>query len=186
MASDNLFPIEKVVERALTFSRLSADCLATGHLFQGPLQELQACTRLGLSCDDKSAIITSVLVGGPAFNSKRVYEGDQIIGIDGNSVSPEHVRSSLQDGDMHGSVVELLLKRTSGEIESVKLQRMSRIRSKMFEFFAKVEDLTKKEIIRQTKTNDGEVNVHEYMEQMLDLWNDMMREQQVRNFKSKQ
>jgi len=187
MASDNLFPIEKVVERALTFSRLSADCLATGHFFQGHLlQELEACKRLGLSCDDKSAIITSVLVGGPAFNSKRVYEGDQIIGVDGNSVSPEHVRSSLQDGDMHGSVVELLLKRTSGEIESVKLQRMSRIRSKMFEFFAKVEDLTKKEIIRQTKNNDGEVNVHEYMEQMLDVWNDMMREQQVRNFKSKQ
>jgi hypothetical protein len=54
----------------------------------------------------------------------------------------------------------------------------------MFEFFAKVEDLTKKEIIRRTKTNDEEVNVHEYMEQILDLWNDMMREQQVRNFKS--
>lgn len=60
-----------------------------------------------------SGLVSAVLVGGPAFNSKRIFKGDQIIAVDGNATSPQHILSALKGLDTPGSLVILTLKRTS-------------------------------------------------------------------------
>jgi C-terminal processing protease CtpA/Prc len=53
-------------------------------------------TTVGISYDDKSAIVQNTLVGGPAFNSKMVHRGDKIVSIDGVAAKPGDILSMLK------------------------------------------------------------------------------------------
>jgi C-terminal processing protease CtpA/Prc len=70
-------------------------------------------TTVGLSFDDMTAKVTGVMVGGPAFNSKKINKDDVIVKIDGQQVQGNQVLDLLRGSDQPGSVVEITLKRTS-------------------------------------------------------------------------
>jgi len=47
---------------------------------------MQYSTTVGIFYDDHTFIIKGTAVGGPAFNSRKVYAGDKITAIDGTPV----------------------------------------------------------------------------------------------------
>ena len=71
-------------------------------------------TTIGIQFDDKTCIILNCLVGGPAFNSKKVLKGDTILTIDGQDPIKDDAYNLLKGIDKPDSVVSLGLKRASG------------------------------------------------------------------------
>jgi C-terminal processing protease CtpA/Prc len=77
---------------------------------------------VGIAFDDKSCVITNVLVGGPAFNSKKVFKGDKIVSVDSDPVVGGDVVPRLEGSDDPGSVVMIgLQKNDSNIVEELNL-----------------------------------------------------------------
>ena len=70
-------------------------------------------TTVGLCFDERTCSVTSVMVCGPAFNSKKVQKGDTIVAVDGQKVSGNQISCMLIGSDKPGSVVEVTLKKPS-------------------------------------------------------------------------
>jgi C-terminal processing protease CtpA/Prc len=116
----------------------------TLHLREGNTQNAHAggngpVTTLGIMFDEMTRVVENVLVGGPAFNSQKVFKGDTILSIDGQDASQGDLGTMLRGKDKPDSIVTIGLKRVSGNVEDVKLQRMvsSQLAEKreMFELF---------------------------------------------------
>jgi chromosome segregation ATPase len=130
-------------------------------------------TTVGIAFDGKTCVIENVLVGGPAFNSKKVFKGDKIVSIDSVPVEGKDIIPRLKGSDAPGSVVVVgLQKRHSSNVEQVKLRRMENTqiadKRQIFELFTKLIDTSRK---RRDKESE------EYTTEALDLWTAEMLEQ---------
>jgi hypothetical protein len=116
------------VDHVFELIRLTKDLIGTelmcSHAVVGSPTKGNATT-IGIMFDDKTYIIENTLVGGPAFNSKKVFKGDIIVSVDGTQVNGENIMGLLKGVDKPESVVTIGLKRTSGNVEEVKLRRMA-------------------------------------------------------------
>ena len=72
-----------------------------------------AGTTIGISYDEGDRRVTAVMVGGPAFNSKRVFKGEEIVAVDGRKVIGSELMTLLKGSDKPGSAVELTLLTTA-------------------------------------------------------------------------
>ena len=70
-------------------------------------------TTIGISYDEGDRRVTAVMVGGPAFNSKRVFKGEEIVAVDGRKVIGSELMTLLKGSDKPGSAVELTLLTTA-------------------------------------------------------------------------
>ena len=73
----------------------------------------ESVTSVGISFVEGDASVSNVMVGGPAFNSRRVHKGDVIVGVDGKTTIGSDLKSLLIGVDTPGSVVELTLRKAS-------------------------------------------------------------------------
>ena len=55
--------------------------------------------------------IDSITVGGSAFVSGQIMQGDEVIAIDGKKISPHNIRSELVGSDIPGSNAIFLIRR---------------------------------------------------------------------------
>ena len=168
------------LERAIQLTTFAKELVAKEHWCDhtntGTQSNALAITTIGIAFDDKSCVISNVLVGGPAFNSKQVFKGDKIVSIDGDPVRGGDIIPKLKGSDVPGSVVimELSRKDKDGKIilVEVKLRRManSQIADKrqIFELFTKLIDKSKK-----NRDTDSET----FTKDALDLWTAEMLEQ---------
>ena len=99
-------------------------------------------TTIGIMFDAKCRVIEYVLVGGPAYNSNNVFQGDTIMSVDGQDASTSDLETLLRGIDEPDSLVTLGLMRESGEVEAVTLRRMDTMKledkREMFDLFAKL------------------------------------------------
>jgi len=131
---------------------------------------------IGLSYEDKNCTITGILAGGPAFNTKKMNKGDILVAID-NTVcagNEKRIGELLLGNDQPGSVCILRIQSVaSGQIEDIALQReaVEKLADKraMFDLITRITDRLKK---------DQDTEGVNYAEQVLDLWNQMMQEEQ--------
>jgi hypothetical protein len=137
MERDDQKSSEQVVPRPLPecpdSGRLAAPPLPVVSLLQQEIEpaadaarkELQLAT-IGIEYDSRSAAITAVLFGGPAYLSKKVYIGDVIRGINGRRItSGADVEALLKGAHPPGSTVRLVLRRSFGQEEEVTLRRIA-------------------------------------------------------------
>ena len=93
-----------------------------------PAESLLTKTTMGLALDPESFRVTRVLIGGPAYMSGKIAEGDVLISIDGLRLGDqrEDVTKLITGSDEPGSkcVVEVKGAKTS-RTESITLQRMA-------------------------------------------------------------
>ena len=163
------------VRRAVELTKLAKELVAKEHLSDHKSilrvnRESDHVTTLGIMFDQKTRIISNMLVGGPASNSKNIFKGDTIVSIDGNDLPDGNIQDMLVGSDKPDSVITLGLKRSrTGKVDEVKLRRMSIRRltdkTRMFELLTKLSNCTKFDLF-QRKDRDAERHVHEVIE----LW----------------
>ena len=163
------------VRRAVELTKLAKELVAKEHLSDHKSilrvnRESDHVTTLGIMFDQKTRIISNMLVGGPASNSKNIFKGDTIVSIDGNDLPDGNIQDMLVGSDKPDSVITLGLKRSrTGKVDEVKLRRMSIRRltdkTRMFELLTKLSDCTKFDLF-QPKGRDAERHVQEVIE----LW----------------
>jgi C-terminal processing protease CtpA/Prc len=70
--------------------------------------------------------ILNLMVGGPAFNSKKISKGDEVCAIDGvNNLKGPQITAALKGSNIAGTKVTLTIKRRlTGEVEDVPLTRV--------------------------------------------------------------
>jgi chromosome segregation ATPase len=84
---------ESAVSRAIELTKMTRDELSRDLL--APHQSVTKgigninSTTVGISYEEKNQMITQTLVGGPAFNSRKLHKGDVIIAIDGEPVADD-------------------------------------------------------------------------------------------------
>jgi hypothetical protein len=106
--------------------------------------EDESATTLGLILDERhdKIRIDRVLVGGPAFKSKKLKGDDCIILIDGKNVKEKDIKSALL-GPAGTQVTLLIEKPITGKTEEVVLERTLKSlfanECKMFDLFTKIE-----------------------------------------------
>ena len=170
------------LERAIQLTTLSKELVAKEHwIAHEHIQEhtdhtaapIKNRTTVGIAVDDKTCVITNVLVGGPAFNSKRVFKGDKIVSIDSVPVVGGEIIPRLKGTDAPGSVVTIGLQRKdSKSVDEVKLRRMENTqiadKRQIFELFTKLIDKS-----HRNRDKDSE----NYATEALDLWTAEMLEE---------
>jgi C-terminal processing protease CtpA/Prc len=170
------------LERAIQLTTLSKELVAKEHwIAHEHIQEhtdhtaapIKNRTTVGIAFDDKTCVIANVLVGGPAFKSKRVFKGDKIVSIDSVPVVGGEIIPRLKGTDAPGSVVTIGLQRKdSKSVDEVKLRRMENTqiadKRQIFELFTKLIDKSHK-----NRDNDSET----YATEALDLWTAEMLEE---------
>jgi predicted nucleic acid-binding Zn-ribbon protein len=170
------------LERAIQLTTLCKELVAKEHwVAHEQVQEhtehtaapIKNRTTVGIAFDDKSCVITNVLVGGPAFNSNKVFKGDKIVSVDSVPVVGGDIIPRLEGSDDPGSVVMIGLQRKDSNIvEELKLRRMDNKqiadKRQLFELFTKLLD-------KAIKKCDKESEV--YTTEALDLWTAEMLEQ---------
>ena len=117
---DKLQENDAAIQRAIhlcqqTKEYVTADLLVGHETFTRPHPRANATT-VGMSFEESTGMVTGVMVGGPAFNSKKVHKGDVIVAVDGQDLTGctgPYILTLLKGSDKPGSVVELTLKRTS-------------------------------------------------------------------------
>ena len=168
-----------VLQRAIELIGLTKSEVAKEHLSDHTVINTGGPgTTVGLSYDDRTATISAVMVGGPAFNSKKIHKGDTMLAIDGHEVKGADILNLLKGVDTPGSVVTLILQREQGETVTVKLQRMAREliadKSKLFDLFTRILDRGKK---------DKDADLVRYVEEATRLWTDMMLDENTHDEK---
>ena len=170
------------LERAIQLTTLSKELVAKEHWIPHEyIQEhtidtaapIQNKTTVGIAFDDKSCVIVNVLVGGPAFNSNKVFKGDKIVSIDGVPVTGGDIIAKLTGSDIPGSVVTIGLQRKdSNSVEEVKLLRMDNKqigdKRQLFQLFTKLIDKAQKNHDKESEVCTSEA---------LDLWTAEMLEE---------
>ena len=68
--------------------------------------------------------IDSLVVGGPAFESKLLEKGDIILQIDKSSVSLDDIQQRLVGTDVPGSSIMLTIRKKSGRTIDVALKKI--------------------------------------------------------------
>jgi len=137
-----------------TLDRLSGHpFLACNHALSHDLSAANQGTTLGISFENEQGfmVIKHILVGGPAFYSKRIDKEDCLIAIDGQKVgtSCDLVVEALLGSNIAGSRVKLAVqKATSGVVEEVVLERVANLhlahRRKVFDSLNDLVDLARK------------------------------------------
>jgi hypothetical protein len=130
-------------------------------------------TTIGIMYDEKTHIISNLLVGGPASSSKKIFKGDTIVSIDGNDVLNGNIHEMLVGSDKADSVVTLGLKSsTTGKVAEVKLRRKAIRRladkTRMFELFTNLSNCAKR---------DQDIEAERHLQEIIDLWTAEMTEQ---------
>jgi septal ring factor EnvC (AmiA/AmiB activator) len=170
------------LERAIQLTTLSKELVAKEHWIPHEyIQEhtidtaapIQNKTTVGIAFDDKSCVIVNVLVGGPAFNSNKVFKGDKIVSIDGVPVTGGDIIAKLTGSDIPGSVVTIgLHRKDSNSVEEVKLLRMDNKqigdKRQLFQLFTKLIDKAQKNHDKESEVCTSEA---------LDLWTAEMLEE---------
>ena len=77
--------------------------------------------------DTNTRTINNCLVGGPAYNSRKLDAGDVITGIDGNRVTAKTIFAALIGDDVPGSNVTLDVHKKNGDRLQVQLERVPSI-----------------------------------------------------------
>jgi len=168
-------PKEFDVGRALELALLSKKLVAKEHLCDHKAVVAVTAanvTTVGITFDDKTAVISNVLVGGPAFNSKKIFKGDRIVSIDGDSDVAGQIIPKLKGIDIAGSIVTLgLLRASNGQVEEIKLRRMANTqiadKRRLFELFTTALDGARKH---------RDAGTEKILQQALDLWSAEMLE----------
>jgi predicted nucleic acid-binding Zn-ribbon protein len=170
------------LERAIQLTTLSKELVAKEHWIahehvkehtEHTAAPIKNRTTVGIAFDDRTCVITNVLVGGPAFNSKKVFKGDKIVSVDSVPVVGGDVIPRLKGSDVPGSVVTIGLQRKdSNSVDEVKLRRMDNTqiadKRQIFELFTKLIDKSHK-----NRDKDSE----NYTTEALDLWTAEMLEE---------
>jgi C-terminal processing protease CtpA/Prc len=170
------------LERAIQLTTLCKELVAKEHwVAHEQVQEhtehtaapIKNRTTVGIAFDDRTCVITNVLVGGAAFNSKKVFKGDKIVSIDSDPVVGGDVIPRLKGSDVPGSVVTIGLQRKDSQsVDEVKLRRMDNTqiadKRQIFELFTKLIDKSHK-----NRDKDSE----NYTTEALDLWTAEMLEE---------
>jgi C-terminal processing protease CtpA/Prc len=83
---------------------------------------------VGISFEESYGKMTiiNLMVGGPAFNSKQITKGDEVLAIDGmRDLRGHQISDALKGSNIAGTKVTLTIKkRQTGEIEDVPLARV--------------------------------------------------------------
>jgi predicted metalloprotease with PDZ domain len=156
---------------ALSIRRIGEDHLIDNRIVSQPHTD---STTIGVAFDEKLGDFTidNVLVGGPAFKSRKIEKGDVMVAIDGQAVNSSTIIAALQ-GAPRSSVTLTLQKRGTGRVEEITLERMSTSlitdNRRMFENFIKMRD-------RFTRSSDHAGVKH--VEETIALWRAVMIEAQ--------
>jgi chromosome segregation ATPase len=167
---------ESAVSRAIELTKmtrdeLSRDLLAPHHSVTKGIGSINPTT-VGISYEEKNQTITQILVGGPAFKCRKVHKGDVIVAIDGQPVADDgkDIQDRLRGVDVPGSLVVISLRKASGRVEQVRLQRMKSSliadKRKLFDLFTKAADRAKKDEVME-----------KYIDEAVELWTQTMIEE---------
>jgi hypothetical protein len=146
---------------------LSQSCIAKDHLaeHQTLTTSDRNSTTLGLMLkyegnSESKVTIDFVLIGTPAWNSKKIHKGDVLVAVDGNEEKGEAMIAKLLGA--HGTSVILTIKKEGGdEPVDVELQRMATSlvadKRKMFDLFTAIEHrfLMDKDMIGKKYNDDA-------------------------------
>ena len=169
------FARESAASRAIELTKMTRDELSRDLL--APHESVTKGfginrTTVGISYEEKNQTITQTLVGSPAFNSRKVHKGDVIVAIDGEPVADDgkDIQDRLKGVDVPGSSVVISLRKASGYVEHVRLQRMKSSliadKRKLFDLFTKASDRAKKDDVME-----------KYIEDAVELWTQTMIEE---------
>jgi hypothetical protein len=127
---------------------------------------------MNLTTANGRCIVNNVLVGGPAFNSQKISEGDTLVSIDGEKIETHTLKPLLKGDDVVGSACLVTVKKTDGAVETVTVQRMDLAllmhKRKMDELFYKLRERS-----QQRRDSDSVSLVTE----CIDIWSKTMLEQ---------
>jgi hypothetical protein len=148
-----------------------------------------ACT-LGFSyveATGKPTVVSHVLIGGPAFKSKRVHKGDYIMLVDGAEVAGESMTEALKGSNKPGSKVRLTIKKKdSGKIEIVELVRTLTAtiadKRRLFDLFCEIENAIKRLCGESLAAKTGKDIDH--VTEAIELWGKMELEQVLQDERS--
>jgi hypothetical protein len=142
-----------------------------------PAELLPTKTTMGLALDPESLKVTRVLIGGPAYLSGKIAEGDVLISIDGLRLGNqrEDVTKLITGSDEPGSkcVVEVKGAKTS-RTESITLQRMA---NDIFAHKRQMFDVLSRLQARVQKDKDASKSVG----LALDLWSETLQDEHEHN-----
>lgn len=103
--------------------------------------DVHTCIYIQVGVMFASGVIDSMVVGGPAYNSRHLDKGDVVVEIDGNAVTSDNLSQLLVGCDVAGSAVTITVKKggKTGAKKSVTLLRMPSEaiadRRRLFELF---------------------------------------------------
>ena len=148
-----------------------------------------ACT-LGFSyveATGKPTVVSHVLIGGPAFKSKRVHKGDYIMLVDGAEVAGESMTEALKGSNKPGSKVRLTIKKKdSGKIEIVELVRTLTAtiadKRRLIDLFCEIENAIKRLCGESLAAKTGKDIDH--VTEAIELWGKMELEQVLQDERS--
>ena len=132
-------------------------CLTLCHALHDQLQkdvlsvETATCANSGFSTKStvgimlNGKIIENMVVGGPAYNTRQIERGDEIMLVDGQEAHSVHeLQALLRGDDAPGSSVSVHLMRPNGEEITVSMKRMATEeiadKRKMLELFTLLEN----------------------------------------------
>ena len=113
--------------------------------------------------------VENMVIGGPAYNCQQLTKGDEIVSVDGTSVTKDTVLRALIGSDQPGSSVRIKVEKADGSESEIMLRRMSseRIadRRRMFEWFTKM---------KMCAEIDGDKPLAESIDKCIELWTNML------------
>jgi hypothetical protein len=123
----------RTVSRALELVELlalavKAQVLATHEAIVPASELLTTNSTIGLAFDSASLIVTRVLIGGPAFETQQIFEGDTLVSIDGVLLQggSEKTSALIKGTDVPGSECTVQVKRKdSTQTQTVVLVRLA-------------------------------------------------------------
>ena len=160
---------------------LSQRYIAEDHLAEHAIltQVDQDATTVGLMFDEKggSIHVDYVMVGGPAFKSKKMAKDDIILSIDGKKVTGNGIVKALQ-GPANTTVTLEVKSASTGQVDEVVLERMLTAliadKRKMFDIFTKIEG----RFIKHKDSTGVKIT-----EEALEMWTSMCLEEQEQDDK---
>jgi len=121
---------------------------------------LDSNTSLGMAFSPEDGVVSGISPGGPAFNSRAVRPGDAIVAVDGRPCVGFELKSLIKGIDKPGSLVQLTIRRTSGETLVVKLQRKA---TTLIAGKKRMSELIEDMLVRATRDGDADL-VHDIEE----------------------
>jgi hypothetical protein len=110
---------------------VNAQVLAMHEAIVAGSELLTTNSTIGLAFDSASLVVTRVLIGGPAFETQQIFEGDTLVSIDGvllkgQQGSSEKTSALIKGTDVPGSECKVQVKRKdSTQTQTVVLVRQA-------------------------------------------------------------